>query len=73
VITCDFKEGWTVGQDKPEVDARFYTKYDMEKRMLSYLPNCELVDVGNWDCLNPDFNYLGRYQYTFATFTFRKK
>ncbi|MEY4702610.1 MAG: hypothetical protein RIR96_507, partial [Bacteroidota bacterium] len=73
VITCDFKEGWKVGQDKPEVDARFYTKYDMEQRMLSYIPNCELVDEGKWDCLNPDFNYLGKYQYTFATFTFRKK
>ena len=73
VITCDFKEGWVAGDDKPEVDARFYTKKDMEQRMLSYLPQCELVDQGNWDCPNPDFNYLGKYQYTFATFTFRKK
>ncbi len=37
------------------------------------MPGCELVDTPKWDCPNPDFNYLGKYQYTFATFVFRKK
>jgi SAM-dependent methyltransferase len=73
VITCDYKDGWVLGEPKPEVDARFYTKKDMEERMLSYIPQCELVDVGDWDCPNPDFFYLDKYQYTFATFVFRKK
>ncbi len=73
VITCDYKDGWIPGQPKPEVDARFYTKKDMEQRMLSYMPQCELVDKGEWDCPNPDFYYLGKYNYTFATFTVRKK
>ena len=73
VITCDYKDGWKTNDPKPEVDARFYTKYDLEKRLLSYLPDCELIDTPQWDCPNPDFNYLGKYQYTFATFVFRKK
>jgi hypothetical protein len=73
VITCDYKDGWVLGEPKPEVDARFYTKKDMEERMLSYIPQCELVDVGDWDCPNPDFFYLDKYQYSFATFVFRKK
>jgi hypothetical protein len=73
VITCDYKDGWVLGEPKPEVDARFYTKKDMEERMLSYIPKCELVDIGDWECPNPDFFYLDKYQYTFATFVFRKK
>ena len=73
VITCDYKDGWKPGDLKPEVDARFYTKTDLEKRLLSNIPDCELVDSPQWDCANPDFNYLGKYQYTFATFVIRKK
>jgi hypothetical protein len=73
VLTCDYKDGWRPGQPKPEVDARFYTKYDLEQRLLSYIPDCELVDLPDWHCPNPDFNYLGKYQYTFATFCIRKK
>ena len=72
VITCDYKDGWKRGDPKPDVDARFYTKYDLEKRLPSYLRNSTLVDEPDWDCPNPDFNYLGKYQYTFATFVFRK-
>lgn len=73
IITCDYKDGWKPGELKPEVDARFYTKYDLEKRLPSYLPACELIGTPQWDCPDPDFNYLGKYQYTFATFVFRKK
>ncbi len=73
VITCDYKDGWKQGEPKPEVDARFYTKEDLEKRLLSYVPDCELVDIPQWDCPHPDFNYLGKYQYTFASFVIRKK
>jgi hypothetical protein len=61
------------GDMKPEVDARFYTKQDLSERLLSFIPECELVDTPHWDCPNPDFNYLGKYQYTFATFVIRKK
>lgn len=72
IITCDYKEDWKPGEDKPEVDARFYTKHDLEKRLLSYMDNCQLVDRPRWDCPNPDFDYLGKYQYTFATFVIKK-
>jgi SAM-dependent methyltransferase len=72
VITCDYKDGWKPGEPKPEVDARFYTKYDLEKRLTSYLKISELIDEPHWDCPNPVFYYLGKYQYTFATFVFRK-
>lgn len=72
VITCDYNDGWKQGDPKPDVDARFYTKVDLEKRLLSYLPDSELVDKAEWDCSNPDFHYLDKYQYTFATFVFRK-
>ncbi|MFV0606871.1 MAG: methyltransferase domain-containing protein [Niabella sp.] len=72
IITCDYKDGWKPGDDKPDVDARFYTKQDLTERLLSYMPNTELVDTPDWDCPDPDFNYLGKYQYTFATFVVKK-
>ena len=73
VITCDYKDGWVPGEPKPNVDERFYTKKDMEVRLLSYIPDCELIDAGEWDCPNPDFVFINKYKYTFATFVFRKK
>lgn len=73
IITCDYKDGWIPGEPKPDVDERFYTKKDMEERLLSYIPDCELVDVGEWDCPTPDFVFINKYRYTFATFVFRKK
>ena len=72
VITCDFKEGWKPGDLKPEVDARFYTKNDLSTRLLSFMPDCTLVDEPQWECPHPDFNYLGKYQYSFASFVIKK-
>lgn len=72
VITCDYKNGWKPGEIKPEGNARFYTKQDLRDRLLPLMSNCRLVDVPQWDCPNPDFNYLGKYQYTFATFVVKK-
>ena len=59
--------------DKPDVDARLYTQKDLRNRLLPLMRDCELVDTPQWDCPHPDFNYLGKYQYTFATFVVRKK
>lgn len=73
VITCDYNDGWKPGDSKPDVDARLYTKADLEKRLLSYTPDCELVDVPDWNCPHPDFLYQGKYRYTFATFVIQKK
>jgi hypothetical protein len=72
VITCDYKDGWKSGEPKPECDVRFYTKHDLRYRLLPLMSNCRLVDEPQWDCPNPDFNYLGKYQYTFATFVAKK-
>ena len=72
VITCDYKDGWKPGEPKPEVDARFYTQHDLRSRLLPLMNNCHLVDEPQWDCPNPDFNYLGKYQYAFATFVVKK-
>jgi SAM-dependent methyltransferase len=73
ILTCDYKDGWLLGQPKPEVDARFYTKKDLTERLLSYVPDCELMDTPDWNCSDPDFEYLGKYKYTFATFTIQKR
>ena len=73
VITCDYKDGWKPGEPKPDVDARLYTKHDLRDRLLPLMSNCHLVDEPQWDCPNPDFNYLGKYQYTFATFVVKKE
>ncbi len=72
VITCDYKDGWKPGDPKPEVDARFYTQQDLRHRLLPLLRNCSLLDEPHWDCEEPDFNYLNKYQYTFATLVVKK-
>jgi hypothetical protein len=72
VITCDYKDQWKPGDPKPDVDARFYTQNDLRKRLLSFMPDCRLVDEPQWDCPHPDFLFMGKYQYTFATFVVKK-
>ncbi len=73
VLTCDYRDGWKPRDPKPSVDARLYTKADLEKRLLSYTSGCTLVDVPNWECPHPDFLYQGKYRYTFASFVIQKK
>lgn len=72
VITCDYKDGWKSGDLKPEVDARLYTKKDLEIRLPSYLKNSKLIDEPDWNCPNPDFIFEEKYHYSFATFVFKK-
>ena len=72
VLTCDYKDGWNSNQPKPECNARFYTQYDLRDRLLPLMSDCHLVDDPQWDCPDPDFHYLGKYQYTFATFVVEK-
>ena len=73
VITCDYKDGWKPNEPKPECNARFYTQHDLRDRLLPLMSNCHLVDEPQWDCPNPDFIYLGKYQYTFATLVVKKQ
>jgi hypothetical protein len=73
VITCDYKDGWKFGDPKPEVDERLYTKHDLKERLLPLMKECVLVDEPQWECPDPDFNFMGKYLYTFAAFVVRKK
>ena len=72
IMTCDYNDGWKIGDPKPEVDARLYTKEDLFDRLLPLMAECGLVDNPQWGCSSPDFIYLGRYRYTFATFVVKK-
>lgn len=71
ILTCDFKEGYKVGDPVIAGDYRFYTKQDLLQRVLAKLKDCTLVDSPQWDCSSPDFD-LGGFKYTFATLVFRK-
>lgn len=73
VITMDFLDGWTPGQLKPEVDARLYTRQDLEQRLLQHMPGCTLIDTPNWQIDQPDFTFLGKYRYSFASFVVKKQ
>lgn len=70
ILTCDFKEGYKVGDPVIGGDYRFYTKQDLLQRILGELKDCELVGTPKWDCPYPDFE-LGGFKYTFATLVFR--
>jgi len=72
ILTCDFKNDYEIGDAIPDVDYRFYTKKDLEERLLSCIPDCSLLDQPSWDCTTYDFTYLGKYNYTFASFVFKK-
>lgn len=72
ILTCDFKDDYTVGDDLPDSNYRFYTKKDLSERLLMNIPNCNLIGIPAWDCNEYDFLYLNRYRYTFATFVFTK-
>ncbi len=71
VLTCDYNDQFKPGDNIPTEDFHMYTQKDFFERFLPKLRNCSLVDKPQWDCPNPDFEYAG-YQYTFATFVFRK-
>jgi hypothetical protein len=36
------------------------------------MEGCTPVDEPQWDCPNPDFSYLGKFRYTFATIVVKK-
>jgi SAM-dependent methyltransferase len=72
VLTCDYNDQWKKGDPKPDVDVRLYTQIDLKNRLLGEMKDCVLVDSPQWECPHPDFVYLNKYRYTFATFVVRK-
>lgn len=73
VMTCDFRDGWKLGDTKPGVDARLYTRADLEHRLLSHMTDCELVGVdGDWTRRGSDA-FEARLAYSLATFCVRKR
>ncbi|MEJ7913344.1 MAG: methyltransferase domain-containing protein, partial [Chitinophagaceae bacterium] len=72
VLTCDYNDKYKKGDEIPSVDFRFYTMYDLKERLMKAIPNCELIDEPQWECENPDFYLVEKYNYTFASFVFRK-
>jgi SAM-dependent methyltransferase len=72
IITCDFKNDWKAGDPVIVPDFRFYTEKDLKFRLGKIIQkhDCELVDCPDWTG-KPDFN-LGGFDYSFATFVFRK-
>ncbi len=72
VLTCDFNNDYKAGMNKPHVDYRLYTKYDLLERLNKIIINngCEIIGEINYDGI-VDFHYENCL-YTFATLTFKK-
>jgi hypothetical protein len=72
ILTFDYDDRYQFGDSIPLEDYRLYTQKDLRERILPLLVGCSLVDEPNWECLNPDFIYVDKYNYTFATLVFQK-
>jgi hypothetical protein len=72
ILTFDYNDFYQSGNLIPIENYRFYTQKDLKQRIIPLLKGCSLVDDPEWDCLNPDFVYAGKYRYTFATMVFQK-
>lgn len=72
ILTCDFKNDWKEGDDKPGEDERLYTKYDLTVRLNKVINDnrCRLFSEVNYEG-EPDFVY-GVHKYSFSTLTFKK-
>lgn len=73
ILTCDYNNQYKIGDKIPDVDFRFYTKYDLEERLMDAIKDCKLVTEPKWECNDPDFYLSGIYNYTFATMVFEKE
>lgn len=72
VLTTDFRDDYTPTMPLPYTDLRFYTKKDLEVRLLKIIEEngCRLINQPSWEG-KPDFHYQG-HDYSFATLVFRK-
>lgn len=72
ILTCDYNDIYKDGDAIPSVDYRFYTKKDLEERLMASIKDCKIIDEPFWECENPDFYLADKYNYTFATLVFEK-
>ena len=72
ILTCDFKEGFKMGDPNLSVEERFYTTHDIVDRLgnLLKINNCEFLNTPDFSG-NPDFKYE-TLMYSFAVFSFQK-
>lgn len=71
IFTCDYKQDYKPGDKIPRVDFRFYTKNDLENRLISAMPDCKIYGAYDWECPQPDFRFEN-INYTFASFVVQK-
>jgi hypothetical protein len=73
VMTCDYRDGWRPGDSKPGVDARLYTRADLERRLLAHMNDCDLIGASSdWTSAGTDV-FAAEHAYSFATFCVRKR
>ncbi len=72
ILTCDFRNDYSGDGYKPAEDFRLYTEHDLTVRLNEVLKRngCSMYGVVDYSG-EPDFFY-GVYNYSFATFTFKK-
>lgn len=73
ILTCDFRDDYKPGDNKPGEDWRLYTKTDLIIRLNEVLKknNCNMIGEIDYDS-PPDFTY-GVCTYSFATYMFQKQ
>jgi SAM-dependent methyltransferase len=72
ILTCDFKNNYKKGDNKPSVDYRLYTKNDLLERLRKILIKNDCDIYGNYDYdSEPDFIFENCL-YSFATYVFKK-
>lgn len=72
IVTCDFMNGYRIGDPVIGGNYRFYTEEDLARRLPGKLRDCGLVDPPQWGSSALDFS-LGGFNYAFATLVFRKR
>ena len=53
VLTCDFNDQCRPGDPLPVEDRRFYTRRDLQERLMPLIRKCQLVDQPRWSASSP--------------------
>lgn len=73
ILTCDYKNNYKLGDPKPDVDFRMYTKKDLLERLrkILYSNNCDIYGDYNYESPE-DFTYQ-ECLYSFASYVIKKQ